>query len=72
MTNLSKALREKLKERCKIQTVEMVDKLVSKTDGTTKYLFVLDNDSIIESVLMRYSFGNAVCVSTDPARAFKN
>lgn len=64
MTNLSKTLREKLKERCKIQTVEMVDKLVSKTDGTTKYLFVLDNDSIIESVLMRYSFGNAVCVST--------
>ena len=64
MTNLSKSLREKLKEKCKIQTVEIVDKLVSKTDGTTKYLFVLDNDSIIESVLMRYSFGNAVCVST--------
>ena len=64
MTNLSKGLRDKLNERCKIQTVQIVDKLVSKTDGTTKYLFVLDNDSIIESVLMRYSFGNAVCVST--------
>ena len=64
MTNLSKSLREKLKEKCKIQTVEIVDKLVSKTDGTTKYLFVLDNDSIIESVLMRYNHGNSVCIST--------
>ncbi len=64
MTNLPKALREKLKEESIIQSVNIVDKLVSKTDGTTKYLFVLNNDSIIESVLMRYSFGNAVCVST--------
>lgn len=64
MNNLPKALREALKEKAEIKGVEIVDKLVSKTDGTTKYLFVLDNDSIIESVLMRYSFGNAVCVST--------
>jgi len=64
MTNLPKELREKLKKESCIRSAEIVDKLISKTDGTTKYLFVLDNDSIIESVLMRYSFGNAVCVST--------
>ncbi len=64
MNNLPKNLREALKEKAVIKGVEIVDKLVSKVDGTTKYLFVLNNDSIIESVLMKYSFGNAVCVST--------
>lgn len=64
MNNLPKTLREVLNEKAEIKGVEIVDKLISKVDGTTKYLFVLDNDSIIESVLMRYSFGNAVCVST--------
>lgn len=64
MKNLPKDLRETLKDKASIRGVKIVDKLVSKADGTTKYLFVLDNNSIIESVLMRYSFGNAVCVST--------
>ena len=63
MTNLSKPLREKLGEKFKISNVKMLEKLVS-SDGTTKYLFSLDDGNVIESVLMRYSYGNAVCVST--------
>lgn len=64
MTNLSKGLREKLAETTKISNVKIVEKLESQKDGTSKYLFALDNDNVIESVLMRYSYGNAVCVST--------
>ena len=64
MTNLSKALREKLKETCKISRVEIARTLVSEKDGTTKYLFTLENDKQIEAVLMRYGYGNAVCIST--------
>ncbi len=64
MTNLSKTLREKLEENYKISNLEIVEKTVSQKDGTVKYLFALENDSLIESVLMRYSYGNAVCVST--------
>lgn len=64
MTNLSKSMREKLDENYKIANVEIVEKRVSEKDGTTKYLFSLENDSLIEAVLMRYSYGNAVCVST--------
>lgn len=64
MTNLSQKLREKLEETAKISGVEMVEKLVSKEDGTRKYLFALENGSIIESVLMQYEYGNTVCVST--------
>lgn len=64
MTNLSKSLREKLSENYKISKLEIVEKRVSEKDGTTKYLFGLENDNLIEAVLMRYSYGNAVCVST--------
>lgn len=64
MTNLSKSLREKLEENYKISDLEIVEKRVSEKDGTTKYLFALENDNLIEAVVMRYSYGNAVCVST--------
>lgn len=63
MTNISKSMREKLAEKYKISNLKIVEKKESK-DGTVKYLFALDNDNIIESVFMRYSFGNAVCVSS--------
>lgn len=64
MTNLSKELREKLKENYTIKTLKIVEKLVSKEDNTSKYLFDIGNNVVIESVLMRYSYGNAVCISS--------
>lgn len=64
MTNLSKGLREKLLQNATLGGVEMVRKLVSQMDGTRKYLFALENDSVIESVLMKYEYGNTVCIST--------
>ena len=64
MTNISKSLRIKLSENTKISGAKIVQKLQSQKDGTTKYLFALDNDNLIESVLMRYSYDNAVCVSS--------
>ncbi len=64
MTDLSASLREKLNDRYDICTVKQVKKLVSKEDNTTKYLFELENNYIIESVFMQYSYGNTVCIST--------
>ena len=64
MTNLSQKLRERLEQEAKIGGVEMVERFLSKEDGTRKYLFALENGSIIESVLMQYDYGNTVCVST--------
>ena len=64
MTNLSKALREKLKENYIIKNIKIVEKLLSKEDNTSKYLFDIGDDIVIESVLMRYSYGNAVCISS--------
>ncbi len=64
MLNISKGFREKLNNRFKITNIEIVDKLISSVDKTTKYLFKLENNHIIESVLMKYSYGNAVCISS--------
>ena len=38
--------------------------LISKIDGTRKYLFRIKGGAVIESVLMRYHHGNSVCIST--------
>lgn len=63
MTNLSKDLREKLKGKAYIGSLKIESILISQIDGTRKYLFVLEDGNIIESVLMRYEHGNTVCVS---------
>lgn len=64
MTNLSKEFREKLKSEAYINKLEVVGKLVSKIDGTTKYLFKLMDGNIVESVLMKYEHGLSVCISS--------
>ena len=64
ITNLSKALREKLIAET-IDTLPYVEeKLVSKIDGTVKYLFRLHDGSCIESVFMKYKHGNTLCISS--------
>ena len=64
MSNLSKDLREKLKEQYVLPGVQMVDSRTSKDGETTKYLFRLHDDRVIESVLMKYHHGNSVCISS--------
>lgn len=64
MTDLSKALREKLSNEAYITVPEPVDIQFSREDGTRKYLFRLPDDSLVESVLMKYKFGWSVCISS--------
>lgn len=64
MSNLSKPLREKLMENYSLPTVTMLDQRTSKNGETTKFLFRLYDDRVIESVLMRYHHGNSVCISS--------
>ena len=63
MTDLSKALREKLKETCVLTPPQVARKQVSAQDGTIKYLWELADGNCVESVLMRYQHGNTVCIS---------
>lgn len=63
MTNLSLNIRESLKEKYEISLPNIVKKQVS-SDGTIKYLLKLKDGNLVETVLMRYVYGNAVCVSS--------
>ena len=64
MTNLSKAFREKLEQLCYITDLHQEAVQISKIDGTRKYLFLLEDGNVIESVLMRFKHGNSVCISS--------
>ena len=64
MSNLSKALREKLEARYYITSPVVERKQTSRLDGTIKYLWRLSDGNCIETVLMQYHHGNTVCVSS--------
>lgn len=64
MTDISKKLRTKLKEIAYISDIKIEAKKVSKVDGTIKYLFLLNDNNIIEGVVIKYNFGNTACIST--------
>lgn len=63
MTDLSKALRQKLEEEALLTPPAVARKQVSQEDGTVKYLWRLADGNCVESVLMRYRHGNTVCIS---------
>jgi len=64
MSDFSKALREKLKGYAFIEQLNLIRVQTSKSDGTKKYLFGLSDGNSIESVFMKYKFGNTICISS--------
>ena len=64
MTNLPKTLRAALSERCHIYAPKPVRTLVSAIDGTVKFLWELHDGNAVETVVMRYHYGNTVCISS--------
>ena len=64
MTNLSKPLREKLKDEYELYEPKVIGKQVSAIDGTIKYLWELKDGNAVETVVMSYKHGNTVCVSS--------
>ncbi len=64
ITNLPKSLIAKLEEGAEIRRMTTERKLVSKLDGTVKFLFGLQDGEAVESVFMRYKHGNTLCIST--------
>lgn len=64
MTDLPRSLRERLKAFCRLTPPKPARKQVSRLDGTVKYLWELVDGNCVETVLMRYHYGNTVCVSS--------
>jgi 23S rRNA (adenine2503-C2)-methyltransferase len=64
MTNLSKDFRKRFKQEYEIRRLILRERQISRKDPTEKYLFELWDGNLVESVLMRYSYGNSVCISS--------
>lgn len=64
MTNVSKLLRSKLSQKFYIYSPSILDKQISASDGTIKYLWELNDGNAIETVVMQYHYGNTICIST--------
>ena len=65
MTNLPKNLRDTLAQQYPLYAPVAVRKQESQKDGTIKYLWQLQDGNCVETVLMRYHYGNTVCISTE-------
>lgn len=64
MTDLPAAFRQKLISSCSLGLLELLRQQTSKIDGTRKFLFGLSDGNAIESVFMRYKYGNSICISS--------
>ncbi|MBQ9897901.1 MAG: 23S rRNA (adenine(2503)-C(2))-methyltransferase RlmN [Ruminococcus sp.] len=64
MTDISVQLRERLKENFCINGLFVRKRLESAIDNTVKYLYRLSDGNFVETVLMEYSYGHSICVST--------
>lgn len=63
MTDIPKTLRERLSEKYYAVSAEII-KVLKSVDGTEKFLFQLTDGNVIEGVIMKYKYGNTLCVST--------
>lgn len=64
MTNIPKTIREQLESDFDFGSFHVIDKFVSKIDGTTKFVYGLADGNVIETVVMRYKTGLSVCISS--------
>ena len=64
MSNLPAKLRAELSEEYPLVTAKTIDRQISAIDGTQKFLFQMPDGCLVESVFMRYRFGNSICISS--------
>ena len=64
MTNVPKNIRAMLEEDFIFGGFEVREHLISKLDGTEKFVYQLYDGNIIETVAMRYKTGVSVCISS--------
>lgn len=64
MTNIPAELRDSLSRKATTGIPAVADVQRSKLDGTVKFLFELFGGVFVESVLMKYSYGYSVCLSS--------
>lgn len=64
MSNLPKELRERLAQQFSLTAPVLLRAQTSALDETGKFLWGLQDGNCVETVLMRYRYGNSVCISS--------
>ena len=64
MTNVSQKTKAELKKQHEFTNAEIQLKLQSKLDETKKYVIKFEDGNIVESVYLKYKFGNTACISS--------
>jgi 23S rRNA (adenine2503-C2)-methyltransferase len=64
ISDLSAPLREKLSQTALLTNMKIKKVQVSDKDGTRKYLFQLLDGKTVETVMMKYEYGNSICISS--------
>lgn len=64
MLNVSKKTREILKSNFEFTGAAIELKLESKLDETKKYVIKFQDGNVVESVFLKYKFGNTACISS--------
>lgn len=64
MTNIGRQTRSRLAAVAEYRLPDVRRKLVSRLDGTVKYLFGLADGNCVESVVMTYEHGRTICISS--------
>ena len=64
MNNMPKSFIEKLDKKYTIQRGEKVVQLTSGDKKTSKFLIKFHDNVAVETVLMRQSYGNSICISS--------
>ena len=64
MNNIPKCTKDKLSRNFYIGIPEVIAKYSSEESSTEKFLLKFKDGNVIECVVMRYNYGNSICVST--------
>ena len=64
ISNVSKDLKDRIRDKFDIGFPTIFKEYISKIDDTKKYLILLNDGNIIESVLMKYKYGYSLCISS--------
>lgn len=64
MTNVSQKTKTELKREYEFTLATIELKLESKLDETKKYVIKFEDGNIVESVFLKYKFGNTACISS--------
>jgi 23S rRNA (adenine2503-C2)-methyltransferase len=64
MSNVSKKTKEELAKNYEFTKSTIELKLESKLDETKKYVIMFEDGNVVESVFLKYKFGNTACISS--------